>query len=80
VGRNFLPWDCKVTPADCVCQEGNTIGCIGSNDGRDAGLGLGLVCVFHIGGFRGVTEAKGEFGGEERGRQSGIRTVPVDWL
>jgi hypothetical protein len=38
VGRNFMPWDCKLTPADCACQEGNTTGCIPSNDGLDAGL------------------------------------------
>jgi len=31
-------WDCKVTPAYCACQEGNTIGCISSNDGLDAGM------------------------------------------
>lgn len=30
-------WDCKVTPPYCTCQEGNTIGCISSNDGADAG-------------------------------------------
>jgi hypothetical protein len=30
-------WDCKVTPAYCGCQGGNTIGCISSNDGLDAG-------------------------------------------
>jgi hypothetical protein len=38
----FGAWDCKVTPADCTCQEGNTTGCIPSNDGLDAGLGLGF--------------------------------------
>ena len=38
VGRNFSAWDCKVTPARCACQEGNTIGCIPSNDGLDAAL------------------------------------------
>jgi hypothetical protein len=32
-------WDCKVTPAYCVCQVGNTIGCILSNDGLGAGVG-----------------------------------------
>ena len=31
-------WDCKVTPAYCTCQEGNTTGCISSNDGLDAGV------------------------------------------
>jgi hypothetical protein len=30
-------WDCKVTPPYCTCQERNTIGCISSNDGLDAG-------------------------------------------
>jgi hypothetical protein len=35
-------WDCKVTPAYCACQEGNTIGCISSNDG----LGAGVVDLF----------------------------------
>ena len=38
-GEFQSPWDCKVTPANCVCQEGNTIGCISSNDGLDAGVG-----------------------------------------
>jgi len=33
----FPPWDCKVTPVPCACQEGNTICCISSNDGLDAG-------------------------------------------
>jgi hypothetical protein len=33
----FPPWDCKVTPASCACQEGNTTGCIPNNDGLDAG-------------------------------------------
>ena len=42
VGRNLLAWDCKVTPAGCGCQEGNTIGCIPSNDGLDAGSGAGF--------------------------------------
>src|SRR5579864_6412337 len=28
VRRNLCAWDCKVTPASCACQEGNTIGCI----------------------------------------------------
>lgn len=37
--RNFRPWICKVTPADCACQEGNTTGCIPSNDGLGAGFG-----------------------------------------
>jgi hypothetical protein len=32
------PWDCKVTPAYCACQEGNTIGCIFNNDRLDSGL------------------------------------------
>jgi hypothetical protein len=40
VRRNFLLWDCKVTPADCVCQERNAICCIPNNDGLDAGLRL----------------------------------------
>src|SRR5579864_6152541 len=38
VRRNLCAWDCKVTPASCACQEGNTIGCIPSNDGLDAGV------------------------------------------
>src|SRR6266700_3215411 len=37
-----MPWDCKVTPTSCTCQERNTIGCIPSNDGLDAGLGPGF--------------------------------------
>jgi hypothetical protein len=36
VGWNLCAWDCKVTPASCACQEGNTIGCIPSNDGLGA--------------------------------------------
>ena len=42
VRRNFRAWICKVTPADCACQAGNTTGCIPSNDGLDAGLGPGF--------------------------------------
>jgi len=38
VRRNCMLWDCKVTPVGCACQEGNTICCIASNDGLDAGL------------------------------------------
>jgi len=34
----FMPWDCKVTPVDCACQEGNTICCTPSNDGLDTGF------------------------------------------
>jgi len=36
--RISKPWDCKVTPAYCACQEGNTTGCILNNDGLGAGL------------------------------------------
>jgi hypothetical protein len=51
VRRNFVAWDCKVTPADCACQEGNTTGCIPNNDG----LGAGLEPVFpHCGKLRTV--------------------------
>jgi len=39
VRRKLRAWDCKLTPADCACQERNTTGCIPSNDGLDAGLG-----------------------------------------
>ena len=42
VRRNLLAWDCKVTPVYCACQEGNTIGCIPSNDGLDAGWRAGF--------------------------------------
>ena len=42
VRRNLCAWECKVTPADCACQEANTIGCIPSNDGLDAGLRCGF--------------------------------------
>ncbi len=38
VSRNFVPWDCKNTPANSACQEGNTICCIPSNDGLGAWL------------------------------------------
>jgi len=41
-GGILSAWDCKVTPAGCACQEGNTIGCIPSNDGLDAGLRPGF--------------------------------------
>ena len=37
--RKFVAWDCKVTPADCACQERNTTGCISNNDGADTGMG-----------------------------------------
>ena len=47
VRRNFMPWDCKVTPVDCTCQEGNTICCIPNNDGLDAGVESGWERVFH---------------------------------
>jgi hypothetical protein len=46
VRRNLCAWDCKVTPASCTCQEGNTIGCIPNNDGLDAGSGP---CFPHCG-------------------------------
>src|SRR5215469_1320527 len=36
VSRNSCPWDCKNTPVYCTCQEGNTIGCITSNDSLGA--------------------------------------------
>jgi len=49
VRRNFQPWDCKVTPVPCACQEGNTICCISSNDGLDAGCLRDGSRVFHIG-------------------------------
>ena len=42
VRRNFGAWDCKVTPAGCACQGGNTTGCIPSNDGLGAGLRPGF--------------------------------------
>jgi len=41
-GVKIRAWDCKLTPADCACQERNTTGCIPSNDGLDAGLGTGF--------------------------------------
>jgi hypothetical protein len=37
-GVKKVLWDCKVTPAYCACQEGNTMGCISSNDGLGAGV------------------------------------------
>jgi hypothetical protein len=42
VRPNFCAWECKLTPAGCACQEGNTIGCIPSNDGLGAGLAPGF--------------------------------------
>ena len=33
-----MPWECNVTPVHGGCQEGNTICCVSSNDGLDAGL------------------------------------------
>jgi hypothetical protein len=51
-------WDCKVTPAYCACQEGNTTGCISSNDG----LGTGMVDLFSTRGIHGVfTKAGGQW-------------------
>ena len=43
-------WECKVTPATCSCQEGNTIGCILNNDG----LGAGVVDSISTRGIHGV--------------------------
>jgi len=43
-------WECKVTPAYCACQEGNTIGCILNNDG----LGAGVVDLFSTRGIHMV--------------------------
>jgi len=39
---NLCAWDCKITPAYCSCQEGNTIGCIPNNDGLGAPLSAGF--------------------------------------
>jgi len=52
VRRNSCARDCKVTPVYCTCQEGNTIGCIPSNDGLDARLGVGFPHQIKIQGFR----------------------------
>lgn len=52
-----MPWDCKVTPVDCTCQEGNTICCISSNDGLDADL---RTCFPH-GGRKSESEYEFEF-------------------
>jgi hypothetical protein len=38
VERNSVLWECNVTPVHGSCQEGNTICCVSSNDGLDAGL------------------------------------------
>jgi hypothetical protein len=46
-GASKVLWECKVTPAYCACQEGNTIGCILSNDG----LGAGVVDLFSTSGI-----------------------------
>jgi hypothetical protein len=67
VSRNFGAWDCKVTPADCACQEGNTTGCIPSNDGLGAGFGPGFphygkqrtVVICGMGHFRTVCHGRG---------------------
>jgi hypothetical protein len=71
VRRNFRAWDCKVTPADSSCQEGNTTGCIPSNDG----LGAGFVPRFpHCGKQRtGVICEMCHFGTASHGRGWGCR-------
>jgi hypothetical protein len=56
-----MPWDCKVTPVGCACQEGNTICCILNNDGLDAGLGWFSGRVFHTERLRG--KMRQEFAG-----------------
>ena len=63
VRRKIHAWDCKVTPAGCACQEGNTTGCIPNNDGLDAGVRDGFstprkTCSFEI---RGGTPQKSAF-------------------
>src|ERR1700678_2440164 len=40
--RISRPWDCKITPPYCTCQERNTTGCTLNNDG----LGAGVVANF----------------------------------
>ena len=52
VRRKLRAWDCKLTPADCACQERNTTGCIPSNDGLDAGLGTGFPQKIQASGVR----------------------------
>jgi len=42
VRPNFCAWECKLTPAGCACQEGNTTGCIPSNDGLGDRLKAGF--------------------------------------
>ncbi len=84
VSRNFGAWDCKVTPAGSSCQEGNTIGCIPSNDGLGAGFGPGfphcgkqrtvVICGMGILGLY-VTAGAGVAVGLQRDRASGS-TVP----
>jgi hypothetical protein len=67
VSRNFGAWDCKVTPAGSSCQEGNTIGCIPSNDGLGAGFGTRFphcgkqrtVVICGIGHFGTVCHGRG---------------------
>jgi hypothetical protein len=53
VRRKIRAWDCKVTPASCACQEGNTTGCIPNNGGLGAGVRDGFstprkTCWFKI--------------------------------
>jgi hypothetical protein len=49
-------WDCKVTPAYCACQEGNTMGCILNNDR----LGAGVADLFSTSGIHGVFTIVGD--------------------
>jgi len=52
VRPNFCAWECKLTPAGCACQEGNTIGCIPSNDGLGAGFRGWISTIATFQGFK----------------------------
>jgi hypothetical protein len=72
--------DCKVTPAGCACQEGNTIGCISSNGGLDAGFELELGRVFHTDSRRSV-KRRNEFevdADEKQSETGGWRLMDCD--
>ena len=57
-GVEFCAWECKVTPAGCACQEGNTIGCIPSNDGLGAGLAAQFPQEKQVSKFQGFKVSK----------------------
>ena len=63
-------WDCKVTPVYGASQERNTICCISSNDGLDAGLADGFSTSRMGGDFKGAEKSLSDWGWEGNGKGS----------